>query len=624
MSAATARARSRVRFSLRWKITIPFMLLALILGLGATVVLNRLLNENDQVRFLRQLADSGQQAADAVVRAEMDLLEVERLVANTAGVTEAAGAGASEELRTLTLPLAVNSDVDFIAILNPQGTSLFSVRRPPGAQAGDYSVTRDEDFYTAWPFVERIQQGVEDPGIGDKHAGLHAIDWGGQATYVFLVGGPLRAPDASLMGVVLVGKYLDPLTASLSAEAGANISVYDPLDGRLLSSSLEPENPANLTLSTEHMDGAFGLLGDESPVRPIVVAGNPYQEALLPFVARGATPLGVMGVSLLWTPVQMSLQENVWMVIRLSALSLALIVLIGLIISSRITRPLVEIAEASAQVATGNLSTQVRYRGSDEIGVLAQSFNTMVEGLREGTVYRDLLGRTVTPEVVDELRRSLADTGDLVERQEAIATILCADLGGLAHLAEEVEPAQVMEVVNAIFSGLAPIISQHAGVVNRFDGDTLMAYFGILPRRVPPQVSALQAVHCAMDILEFIQAQNEAGLSPGLPEISVAIGVATGPVVAGGIGTKNRLHYAVIGDTVITAQRIQQATRETGGGALLISADTHRYLAGARSQFDFGRTGLAQLRGKKRQVSVYEVRRRSTRLVERPGAGRTG
>jgi len=69
MNASPSLNRLRVRFSLRWKITLPFMLLALVLGLGATYVLNRLLSENEETRFLRQLADGGQQAADAVVRA---------------------------------------------------------------------------------------------------------------------------------------------------------------------------------------------------------------------------------------------------------------------------------------------------------------------------------------------------------------------------------------------------------------------------------------------------------------------------------------------------------------------------------------------------------------------------
>jgi len=97
----------------------------------------------------------------------------------------------------------------------------------------------------------------------------------------------------------------------------------------------------------------------------------------------------------------------------------------------------------------------------------------------------------------------------------------------------------------------------------------------------------------------------------------MGIGVSTGPVVAGGVGSKERMHYAVLGDTVSTALRIQQAARELSSGGLLISEDTEHYLGGARRQFEFGRTGVAQLRGKRRQVTVLEVRRRLSRLVER-------
>ena len=83
----------RVRFSLLWKITLPFMLLAMLLGLGAALLVNDLLSQEETDRFLRQLVDAGQQATDAVVRSEIDLLEPEPLIANTHGVAEAVAAG---------------------------------------------------------------------------------------------------------------------------------------------------------------------------------------------------------------------------------------------------------------------------------------------------------------------------------------------------------------------------------------------------------------------------------------------------------------------------------------------------------------------------------------------------
>lgn len=615
MNRSPAAHAKGVRLSLRWKITLPFLLLAFLLGAGATYVLNLLVRENEEVRFLRQLANSGQQAVDGVVRIEADLLEVQRLVANTTGVDQASLQGDAEGLRQLVLPAVLNSGVDVVAVLDSSGTSLLALRRLPGEERADYSATRSEGYYIGWSFVQRLLRGEVDASGSDKQAGLEAIQVADRRPHVFFVGGPLRDPGGNVIGAVVVGDYLDRLADRLAAEAGANVSVYSLVDGRLLSTSLESENPDALSLTAEQLSGTLAPSESQPLVRAIEVAGVVYQEVLVPFLARGQEQMGVLGVSLLWAPLEMSLQDNLLMVVRLSALSMALIVLIGLLISARITRPLEEIAEASAQVATGNLNTQVRYRGSDEIGLLAQTFNLMVEGLREGTVYRDLLGQAVTPEVREALRRQVGEGSQPLAGREGVATILFANLSGFARLAEEHRPAESMAIVTEYFSRVAPIISRHQGVVGSFDGDVLRAHFGVLPRSLPAAVSALQAVHCGLEMLEAVAGLNRERESRGLPGMGMAIGVSTGPVVTGGIGTKDRLQFTVIGDTVIVAQRIQQAALELGELALLVSEATYAALSATRGQFEFGRTGVAQLRGKVRQVTVYEVVGRRTRLV---------
>ncbi len=615
MNRAASPLGKRVRLSLRWKITLPFLLLAFLLGAGATYALNLLVRENEGVRFLRQLANSGQQAVDGVVRIEADLLEVQRLVANMAGVDEAIQQGDAEGLRRLILPIVLNSRVDVLAVLDSTGSSLLALRRSPGEERADYSATRSESYYIAWPFVQRLLQGVADASGSDKQVGLEAIQVAAREAHVFFIGGPVRDPGGTVIGAVLVGNYLDRLAERLAAEAGANVSLYSLVDGRMLSTSLEPENPQALALTSEELSGSLTQPGGQPPVRAIDVAGMVYEEVLVPLVARSREQVGVLGVSLLWAPLEVSLQENLLMAVRLSALSMALIVLIGLLISARITRPLEEIAEASAQVTTGNLNTQVRYRGSDEIGVLAQTFNYMVEGLREGTVYRDLLGQAVTPEVREALRRQVAEGSQPLAGREGVGTILFANLSGFARLAEEQQPVEAMATVNEYFSTVGPIVSRHQGVFGSFDGDMMMAYFGILPRALPPAVSALQAVHCGLEMLEAIAELNRERQGRGLQGMGMAIGISTGPVVAGGIGAKDRLQYTVIGDTVITAQRIHQAAADLGELALLISEPTYRSLSAARGQFEFGRTGGAQLRGKARQVTVHEVLGRRTKLV---------
>lgn len=202
MSASSFPARPRIRFSLRWKITLPFMFLALILGLGATYVINRLVSENEESRFLRQLANSGQLVSDAVVRSEANQLQLERMIANTVDVAEAVGRGDSELLRERVMPLMVNSNTDTVAVLDAQGVSLLTVRRSPNAPPGEYYTVRDEAFYAEWPFVGRLLRGEMDEGVGDKRAGLGSMLLDGQVVGGLFVGGPLRGSAGQVIGEI--------------------------------------------------------------------------------------------------------------------------------------------------------------------------------------------------------------------------------------------------------------------------------------------------------------------------------------------------------------------------------------------------------------------------------------
>lgn len=593
------------------------MLLAMVLGLGAALLINDLLSQEDTDRFLRQLVDAGQQATDAVVRSEIDMLELERLIANTEGVAEAVTVGNAEDLRARVLPLVLNAGADVVAVVDTDGTSIVTVRRRPDAAPGDYDTLRGESYYGEWAFVQRVFDGVTDEVVGDKHAGLAALEFDGEEHYVFFVAGPLLEADRSLNGSVLVGKYVDRLSAEVAVAAGANVSSYD-LNGKTLSSTLEPTSGESIDVSLETLQNIQELESGQSPVRAITVAGSEYWEVLAPLVVRqGTENLGVLGISLLRVPVQGSAGDSLPVVLRFGALALALIVLIGLLLSNSITKRLGALVKASADIAGGDLETYVNVRGTDEIGVLSVTFNQMVEGLREGSIYRDLLGRSVTPEVRDQLRTSFSDGALMLKGQSSEATILFADFRGYTTMAEVTEPAEVMKTLNDYFAGVVPIISLHGGVVNKFDGDAVMAFFGILPKYLPAKVSALQAAHAGLEMLEHIRGVNKERTEGGKQAFEMGIGISTGTVIAGGLGSEDRVHYTVVGDTVNTAQRIQQITRDLGGTALVISDQTYRKLGPVRHQFRFGRKGLAQLKGKQQEVLVHEVVGRSSTLIGR-------
>ncbi len=613
----------RVRFSLRWKITLPFMFLAFLLALGAILIVSRLSAESEQLQFLRQLLDSGQQAADEVVRVEERLLEVERAIANTEGVMSAVALGDAEALRERILGLIISSRIDVAVILERDGTSLLTSRRA-GAEIPE--ILRGEGFYTDWGFVRQVLQldaeVVDD--VGEKQVGLQTIFLGEEEVAVLFIAAPLIDESGTILGAVLTGAYLDNVVEQLSESARTSVSFYDTQTGRLLCTTFEDRLtwvPANLILSSDLIEIAGDEDRDEEPYRTIEVAGKTYGEIITPFeVRQGTLELGMLGVALFGAEdpdlAYATYQKRIISIILISALALILVVSVGLYLSHTITRPLIEIAEASAQVAAGDLTTQVTTRSGDEVGMLGSAFNQMVEELREGAMYRNLLSRTMSPEMREQLRETMQKGESFHQGQVGRGTVLFAEIRGVSFNQTEHDPTELMRTLNEYYASLSEIVHQHGGVVHRFDGRSLTAIFGILPRNLPPQVSALQATHAGFEMLNAVRAiQITADMDSALTW-DIGVGLSTGTVLSGGLATEDQMHYTVIGDAIAIAESIQRITRDSAGTKLVIDQQTHRYLKSVRSQFAFGREEKVQIEELGRDVEVYEVSDRSSRLLD--------
>jgi adenylate cyclase len=244
------------------------------------------------------------------------MLELERLIANTEGVAEAVTDGNAEDLRERVLPLVLNAGADVVAVVDTDGTSIVTVRRRPDAPPGDYDTLRGETYYGEWAFVQRVFDGVTDEVVGDKHAGWAALEFDGEQHHVFFVAGPLLEADRTLNGLVLVGKYVDRLSAEVANEAGANVSSYDKT-GTVLSSTLEPASSESINVSLNTLQSIQESEQGRSPVRAITVAGSEYWEVLTPLVVRqGTENLGVMGVSLLRVPVEGTAEDSLPIVLH--------------------------------------------------------------------------------------------------------------------------------------------------------------------------------------------------------------------------------------------------------------------------------------------------------------------
>lgn len=594
-------AAPKVQVPVGFKITLPYLILALLFALASAYIISRVALESVEERFFNQLSGVARQNSDWMVREETNLLETLRLIANTQGVAEAMAEGDSEQLRLLTLPLVANANQEEVNLLDVNAVSLLSMHRVKDGAAGEYTFTRGEDYFYRLDFVQKTLLGQADT-LGDKYAGLLVAPW----ENYFYVAGPVFDAQNRVVGLVLVGVTIQTLTEKMKSQSLSHVTIYDingvPLGSTLFTPKDTLPVTGNQTLLVIHGQDQNSLKRD------LVVTDVPYSELLGPWEVRSGDDFGILGTSLEQTFLISASTSTRVEIFVLVAVAILMVVFIGLFLAARITQPLNRLVKASSRVAQGDLAVKVDARGNDEVAFLAHSFNNMVAGLQEGYVYRDLLGRTVSPEVREQLRQTFSSGNVRLEGQEAVATVVMTDIRSFTTLSEQADPAAVLAWLNEYFGGLVPIITANGGVVNKFDGDAMLAFFGILPKKLSPKQGALAACQAALEMKTAIDKLNEERASHNEPLLITGIGLNTGVVIAGGLGSSDRMHYTIIGDTVNTTQRLESLTRDLfPGSGIVVGHSTYTALAEFRSAFIFEPLGNFTVKGRSEEVQVYHL-----------------
>jgi adenylate cyclase len=274
-------------------------------------------------------------------------------------------------------------------------------------------------------------------------------------------------------------------------------------------------------------------------------------------------------------------------------------VLVALAVGRTVVGPLRGLQQTIARVDDGDMTARADVDGDDELGRLAGSFNKMLAGLEREAVIRDLFGQYVTP----ELAAAAIDDPARLEGQLVTSTVLFADIRDFTGLSESVPASELLAMLNRYFDRMAQVVVDAGGFVNKLGGDSLLAVFGS-PLN-PDKDHAADAVRAAVAMEEALAAFNEEQRGAFLPEIMIGIGVASGDVVAGNVGSSAKLEYTVIGDAVNVAARLQDLTKELGE-SVLISTETAR-LAGDAARF--ADCGEVDVRGKARPVRVLRFER---------------
>jgi len=253
--------------------------------------------------------------------------------------------------------------------------------------------------------------------------------------------------------------------------------------------------------------------------------------------------------------------------------------------------PIRSLENAVARVRRNDLSVTVPVLSNDETGQLASSFNRMVHGLRERALIRQTFGRYIPKRVASTI---LSSGGD-IKPVSATATILYADMEGFTAIAEKHSPERVVEMLNEYFSAAVEIIEKNNGVVTQFQGDAMLVTFN-LP--VDDEFHADSAIRAGLAIERLCSERKFAGIS-----LRARIGVATGSVTAGNVGSDNRISYTVHGDAVNLAARLEQLNKQFGTYLLIDEATVDQLTLPIPIVF----VDEVQIRGKEQYVRVYRL-----------------
>jgi adenylate cyclase len=284
--------------------------------------------------------------------------------------------------------------------------------------------------------------------------------------------------------------------------------------------------------------------------------------------------------------------------VLLNAVALLVFGVAGVFVARGVTRPLIALSEGVRKIMRGDYGARVPVKSRDELGDLGSAFNRMAIGLEERDKVRDLLGKSVSPEIARELMKSEIELGGEIRE----VTILFSDLRDFTALSETLSPQALVEQLNAYFAAVTGAVESAGGVVDKYIGDSVMAIFGA-PAAIDDHAD--RGVRAALAILQAEESLNQQRREQGLPPLRTGIGISSGAVVAGNVGSASRYNYTVIGNEVNLASRLQSLTKQSVFRARIICSDAA--CSALRGSYTLRDLGEAEIRGKKETRRIWAV-----------------
>ena len=280
-----------------------------------------------------------------------------------------------------------------------------------------------------------------------------------------------------------------------------------------------------------------------------------------------------------------------------TALLIAFLVAVVLFCSHRVMTPVTNIVDAAKRIQRGDRSP-ILERRDDELGQLITAINAMTRGLAEKSQIESALGKFLAPNVAQKILQEI-DTVDF-RGENVEATVLFADIVGFTSLSERMTPEQVSALLNEYFGYYSACANLYFGTVDKFLGDCIMLVFGATNN---DKDHRYHAAACAVLMQNLTAAINTVRIEQNLTPIYLRIGLNSGSMLAGLLGSKDRMEYTVIGDSVNLASRL---CNEAEQQQIIIQQELHRELEPyCKATVDHSKT--IKVRGKAEPVPIFNL-----------------
>ncbi len=533
-----------------------------------------------QPELLTAISKKDFSAAGQLLRSQLESLSGDRLLSELpGGLLRLGGSGPAPNLSQMLAGHLTGSDKDkekdkdktrnqpgirlplsqmpYIALIDPEGNFLVSPKKnvsggrdilPPivPKESATSAEFRRKSGKLQWLGGRKLEDILKEQEVGYLRVEYGEDNRSEQVREVYIT--PLREPESGkFLGAFLFGLPLQVLAEKVLYEQTKHSDLGEIMSGvwveEGLVSTTIPKNEREIVAA--HI--ADSIHHTHKTQRGMAVPIHGQRHQIYYRVLNPGSPFPLAAQVNLYPLAAMDneLADLRWDVGVLGVVSLLIALMAVLYISRGLSGPISEIVSGTHQIEHGNFDVRVPVRSQNELGKLAASFNEMAAGLALQEKYRSVLNAVADRSVAEQLITQSGTLGGEIRH----VTMLFCDIRGFTAITENMPPADVIELLNEHMTALTDIAYQHGGIVDKFVGDLIMVLFGA------PQSTgedAVRGVQCALSMLQVRRKLNEVTKH----SLEVGIGLATGSVVAGCMGSDQRLSYTVLGHRVNLASRL--------------------------------------------------------------------